>query len=139
MFSSFQLLPTMQDMVKNSIRYNRLYTADVTVLICGVPNVGKSSLMNILRAQGAHKSKCKITAIGKNLLLIKNRVRASGIFVSEASAPVGAVAGITRAVQNRVKVCNNPNIYVLDSPGILEPTLRSTEAALRLAACCKCN
>lgn len=46
---------------------------------------------------------------------------------------VGAQPGITRAVQSRVKVNQNPTVYVLDTPGILEPSFDDIETGFKLA------
>ncbi|KAJ9581634.1 hypothetical protein L9F63_023188, partial [Diploptera punctata] len=77
-------------------------------MIIGVPNVGKSSLINALRA--------KYTAKGN-------------------AAPVGAIAGITRSVQNRIKVSESPLVYLMDTPGILTPNIPDNDTGLRLALC----
>jgi ribosome biogenesis GTPase A len=53
------------------------------------------------------------------------------------AAPVGAAAGITRSVQNRIKVSENPLVYLLDTPGILTPSVPDIETGLRLALCGK--
>lgn len=77
-------------------------------MIVGVPNVGKSSLINALR--GFHLRRASATA-------------------------VGARAGVTRSVLTKIKVCERPLIYVRDTPGVLDPRLSPPEAALRLALC----
>jgi len=59
-------------------------------------------------------------------------------FVStENAAPVGAVPGITRSVMNRIKVKEDPPIFLFDTPGILSPDVRNVERGLRLALCGK--
>jgi hypothetical protein len=57
-------------------------------------------------------------------------------FAGKATA-VGAVPGVTRSVQNRIKVSDNPLIYLLDTPGILTPNVPDVETGLRLALCGK--
>jgi ribosome biogenesis GTPase A len=57
-------------------------------------------------------------------------------FAGKAAA-VGATAGITRSVQNRIKVSENPLVYLLDTPGILTPSVPDIETGLRLALCGK--
>ena len=103
-----QIVPTLCKLISSSDRYNRNEEKDYCVMIIGVPNVGKSSLINALRAK----------YIGKG-----------------NAAPVGAVPGITRSVQTRIKVSENPLVYLLDTPGILTPNISDAETGLRLALC----
>jgi len=55
-----------------------------------MPNVGKSSLINSLRRVGVNKGKV---------------------------AQTGSQAGVTRAFSMKVKICDNPSIYLVDTPG----------------------
>ncbi|XP_047994342.1 mitochondrial GTPase 1 [Leguminivora glycinivorella] len=102
------LRPLMVDLIKDSNRYNRAEESDYNVMIIGVPNVGKSSLINMLRSRNM--------GIGHAL-------------------PVGAVAGVTRSVMMKIRINNNPNIFMLDTPGILEPSVTDVEMGLKLALC----
>ncbi|RKO97503.1 GTPase, partial [Caulochytrium protostelioides] len=65
-------------------------------LIVGLPNVGKSTLTNALRQAGATGGARK-------------------------SAKVGPTAGVTTAIATRVKITSDPDIYLVDTPGILDP------------------
>lgn len=103
-----QIIPTVAELVSASERYNRSEEKDFCVMVIGVPNVGKSSLINVLRTKYLGRGK---------------------------AAPVGATAGITRSVQNRIKVSGNPLVYLLDTPGILTPSVPDIETGLRLALC----
>lgn len=102
------LFPLAQDLIRNSNRYNRQDEEDYNLMIIGVPNVGKSSLINSLRARHLHKGK--------------------------ASA-VGSTPGITRSVLQRIKMCDTPLFYMLDTPGILTPNINDIETGLKLALC----
>ena len=44
-----QILPTVLELIETSPRYHRTHCPDINLLIIGVPNVGKSSLINSLR------------------------------------------------------------------------------------------
>lgn len=101
-----KLLPLAQTLIKESNRYNRSQESSYQMMVIGVPNVGKSSLINRLRNNHLHKTK---------------------------AALVGAVAGITRSVSTRIKILENPNIYVIDTPGILSPTIDNVYTGLKLA------
>ncbi|XP_075982612.1 mitochondrial GTPase 1 [Anticarsia gemmatalis] len=102
------LKPLMVDLIKDSNRYNRSEEHDYNVMIMGVPNVGKSSLINMLRS---------------NNMSIKHAL------------PTGAVAGITRSVMMKIRINNDPVIFMLDTPGILEPSVTDVEMGLKLALC----
>ncbi|XP_025413034.1 mitochondrial GTPase 1 [Sipha flava] len=103
-----QILPAALSLIKGSNRFNRSENIDSRIMVIGVPNVGKSSLINSI----------KNTILGK-----------------KSSAPVGAVAGITRAVQNQIKISHDPLVYVLDTPGVMSPVIKNIETGLKLALC----
>ncbi|XP_014214576.1 mitochondrial GTPase 1 isoform X1 [Copidosoma floridanum] len=101
-----KIMPLMLKLISESDRFNRSQEKDYSVMIIGVPNVGKSSLINRLRNHHLGKAK---------------------------AAHVGAVAGITRAVQCRIKISEDPLVYLLDTPGILPPNIIDINAGLKLA------
>jgi ribosome biogenesis GTPase A len=86
-------------------------TIPYVFLIAGIPNVGKSSIINSL------KNKYAKTFDNDQ---VKNK------------AKVGALPGVTRSI-NFFKVCEKPHpCVVLDSPGIFIPTINSDDQALKL-------
>lgn len=85
-----RLVPRAIELIKNSDRFNRSEEKEHNIMIIGVPNVGKSSLVNHLRNRHLNK---------------------------KGASAVGAVAGITRSVLTRIKICEDPLIYILDTPG----------------------
>lgn len=103
-----KIIPAIKSLVSSSNRYNRSEETDFCIMVIGVPNVGKSSLINALRNRNLNKS---------------------GV------ARVGGVAGVTRSVQNRIKVSEDPDMYLLDTPGVLQPSVKDLEAGLKLALC----
>lgn len=102
-----QLLPLAIKLMSESNRYNRTENEEFAMMVIGVPNVGKSSLINRLRNK--HLNKGNATA-------------------------VGGVAGITRSVLMRIKINEKPAVYLLDTPGILEPQVRDVITGFKLAA-----
>ncbi|KAF8782912.1 Mitochondrial GTPase 1 like protein [Argiope bruennichi] len=100
-----KVVPTAIDLIKNSENYNRENSRNFSLMVIGIPNVGKSSLINRLR----------------NIHL--NRKKASA---------VGATPGITKSVKI---ICDDPSIYLFDTPGVVEPSIKNMEVGLKLALC----
>ncbi|NXS89560.1 MTG1 GTPase, partial [Erpornis zantholeuca] len=103
-----QVVPMVAELVANSPRYHRAESCEHNILVIGVPNVGKSSLINSLRR--LHLKKGKATA-------------------------VGGEPGITKAVLSRIQVCEKPLMYLVDTPGVLPPRLGDVETGVKLALC----
>jgi mitochondrial GTPase 1 len=85
------------------------------VLIVGMPNVGKSSLINGIRNVSLNKGK---------------------------AARTGDQPGITRKISTKVKILEDHNlpgeagnVYVLDTPGVFVPYVPDGETMLKLALC----
>ncbi|XP_040847833.1 mitochondrial ribosome-associated GTPase 1 [Ochotona curzoniae] len=103
-----QIIPMVSELIRNSCRYHREENLDYCVMVVGIPNVGKSSLINSLRRQHLRKGK---------------------------ATRVGGEPGITRAVTSRIQVCERPPVFLLDTPGVLAPRIASVETGLKLALC----
>lgn len=76
-------------------------------MVMGMPNVGKSSLLNTLRHAGVHRGK---------------------------AARTGALAGITRSIPTFVKILENPDVMVYDTPGVSLPSTIDSQTMLILSA-----
>ncbi|XP_036054211.1 mitochondrial ribosome-associated GTPase 1 isoform X2 [Onychomys torridus] len=103
-----QIIPKVTELIRCSYRYHRAENLEYCIMVVGVPNVGKSSLINSLRRQHLRTGK---------------------------AARVGGEPGITRAVTSRIQVCERPLIFLLDTPGVLAPRIESVETGLKLALC----
>ncbi|RCN24253.1 hypothetical protein ANCCAN_30055, partial [Ancylostoma caninum] len=84
------------DILTHEPRFNRTVKTEFQIMVVGIPNVGKSSLINTWRS---HNMGTKKSAVVE-----------------------GARPGVTVRVQNRVRVLDKPPIYVLDTPGVLSPS-----------------
>lgn len=101
-----RMLPLAHTLISNSDRYNRAGLKEASIMIIGVPNVGKSSLLNVLRNKNLRK---------------------------KSATQVGNKAGVTRSVMERIKISEDPLIYMIDTPGILEPRITDDEMGMKLA------
>lgn len=105
-----RVLPTVLKMVRSSERYQRSNSPEINILVSGIPNVGKSSFLN---------------------QILNMYVKGKG-----SIAKKGAQPGVTRSVQEKVRLSSNPLIYIYDTPGILEPRFDDPIIdPLKLAAC----
>lgn len=101
--------PILQHLKDNARSPDRLVGS--RIMIVGMPNVGKSTLINNLRNQGVHKAK---------------------------AAKTGDQPGVTRKIGGPIKICERPDdsdVYVLDTPGVFVPYMPDAERMLKLALC----
>ena len=93
----------------------------VMALVVGMPNVGKSSVINLLRSglrldggsshrQGGGGKKRRRTNVAKT----------------------GATPGLTRHV-SPIQIARDPSVFLFDTPGIMVPRIVSDDVGMRLA------
>lgn len=103
-----QIIPFCLKLIKNSATPALEGESNYKMMVVGIPNVGKSSVINALRNQILHRGKATL---------------------------VGGIAGVTRSVLNEIKVCSEPPTFLIDTPGILLPKVESPECGMKLALC----
>lgn len=104
-----KLLDAIMNVIEPSNRFHRTEADHYNILIIGIPNVGKSSIINTLRQMHLGKG-------GK-------------------AAPVGAIPGITRSVMEKIKISELPKVYIFDTPGIMMPHIPDMDVGMKLAMC----
>lgn len=104
-----QIMKNILEIMEIKHKFHRENRVELQVLVVGIPNVGKSTLINALRNNYFGKG-------GKAMA-------------------TGPYAGVTKSVSERLKISHSPPVYLVDTPGILEPELATPETAFRLGLC----
>jgi len=102
------IIPTMRRLIESSDRHHRSQAKEYHAMIIGIPNSGKSSLINMMRATNLKKGR---------------------------AVKVGPSAGVTKCVHEKVRICESPPIFLFDTPGILQPVIENATTAMKLAVC----
>jgi mitochondrial GTPase 1 len=80
-------------------------------MVGGVPNVGKSTIINSLRKRDGEIKHTK-----------------------KSGAKTGGIPCITKSISG-FRIMTDPPTYMIDAPGIIVPRIDSTEDGLKLCAC----
>lgn len=103
-----KVIPYCIKLVQSTNRFNRSAESTINIMVVGIPNVGKSSL---IKAARKHYLKLdKGISVGKN-------------------------PGHTKAVSFKIKVCNNPLTFIIDTPGIQDGKINDMHTGMKLAIC----
>ncbi|KAF9219523.1 hypothetical protein BS17DRAFT_804390 [Gyrodon lividus] len=94
-------IKTLSELLVNIAKTNP-HAMEMNVLVVGMPNIGKSTLLNSLRNFG-----------------IAGR--------TPKALQTSAQPGHTRTLSTRLKICENPLVYSYDSPGVMLPFLGKGE------------
>ncbi|KAH7065983.1 mitochondrial GTPase 1 [Paraphoma chrysanthemicola] len=97
------------------------------IMIVGMPNVGKSTLLNALRAHGIHKGKVAATGAQPGV----TRKVSSGVKIVPSEDDIESLEPHMRGKVQGV----GGGIYLLDTPGVFIPYVPDAHAMMKLALC----
>lgn len=120
------------------------------MLVLGMPNVGKSTLLNTLRRYSLRmeekerkKKKAQAPPSDEPSPATKSRTSKSGTteyqwekgpqYIAKKVAKTGAQPGITRSISSLILLSREPLVYIYDTPGIFIPHLPDPETMLKLS------
>lgn len=98
---------------------NKFSTVGSYFAVMGIPNVGKSSIIRHIQKSSQEFKHSRVTF--------------NQSFI-ESSPQVGGIPGLTKRVAS-TKVYTNPDIYMVDTPGIFLPDVKEPEVGLKMALC----
>lgn len=100
-----QSIAKLLRVIKKGVKGQGISVRGSRILILGMPNVGKSTILNALR----HLS-----------------------LTSKKAAKTGAQPGITRSTKSIFKILDDPTSYVIDTPGVMVPFVSDSQTMLKL-------
>jgi mitochondrial GTPase 1 len=112
-------------------------TPHLNVLVVGMPNVGKSTIINHLRSYGIRGGEHPPFHTIFSVCPVSN----TPLSASSSVLRTSRLPGMTRATSNKLRLCDDPLIYSVDSPGVMIPFLgygdESRERAVKISLICQ--
>ena len=114
------------------------HAPELNVLVVGMPNVGKSTLLNALRNKGiAGRKYWLIFCLLRMSNLTFQFLCFSALLATPKALRTSAQPGLTRALSTRLKLSVDPLVSSYDSPGVMLPFLgngdKGAERGVKLA------
>ncbi|XP_023339426.1 mitochondrial GTPase 1 [Eurytemora carolleeae] len=129
------ILPKAIKLIENSPRYHRASAPDKTIIVIGIPNVGKSTVINQLRKLDIYfDPELGLKSLVDPELGLKSLVDPELGLKSLVDPELG-YKSLFRSVQERIRVSDRPLVYLLDTPGISKPNVKNMHDGLKLAVC----
>ncbi|KAH9622532.1 hypothetical protein KSS87_011293 [Heliosperma pusillum] len=119
-----QLLNFLQGQVR-SLRKTDPERNTITMMLCGVPNVGKSALANALHQIG------RISAAEKGKL--KHAVVSPFPGETKSISSLKVIHDRADHMAQEFQIASHPSIYILDTPGLLPPKMTDCNVYAKLA------
>jgi ribosome biogenesis GTPase A len=126
----------VKDVVKWALTVNKQQAANGSdaesqvgkrfMMIVGVPNIGKSSIINAMRHMSHSSTGTDSNKRGDQFTERLSRPQGGKGKAQRKRAKVGSQPGVTRHL-NQVQVHTNPPIFLLDTPGVMVPHIGSAE------------
>ncbi|KAH7557241.1 hypothetical protein JRO89_XS11G0082600 [Xanthoceras sorbifolium] len=121
------LIAFLLDLVELKLKEVISREPTLLVMVVGVPNVGKSALINSIHqiALSRFPGKMLLCLVTYDRIVLNNIEKMK-------RATVGPLPGVTQDIAG-YKIAHRPSIYVLDTPGVLVPSISDIETGLKLA------
>lgn len=124
--NNFTTVKSLLMLIKALAPEKKWSSLPTTAMICGFPNVGKSTIINnlkvaarmILGKEGLEQGQWSLGSMTNT--------------VSKSRAKIGPLPGVTRHIQG-FKVSRSPPIVIIDSPGIMVPRFDRSPAGIALS------
>ncbi|KAI7004528.1 GTPase [Hortaea werneckii] len=101
------------------------------LLVVGMPNIGKSSLLNALRREGTGRGKVAPTGAQPGI----TRKIGTGVKIIDPEPPSSSSSSDNPGGAPAVASGGTAGVYLLDTPGVFIPYVPSADHMLKLALC----